>query len=134
LEHRLNDWPFAALDEATLERALARARKRVVRRRSRALGECGRELRHELRRKLRRFANLRRAATVARDLPDPEAKTLLRVAQSCGHEGDVWMAIASARRAARSRPGLRPVLRALEAERLALCRRHDRALEKLDLA
>lgn len=133
LARRLPQWPFARLDRSTLDRALADARQQARRRIRAAAGRHGRELRHELRRKLRRYANLARAAAVARGRPGAEVATLLALAKRCGHEGDMWMAVSSARRVARGRPAFRPVLRALEEERRAACRRHDRQLQRAGL-
>jgi hypothetical protein len=130
---RIAQWPFDAISTDTIDAALQDAAKRLRKRVAAASGQHGRELRHELRRKLRRLANLRRAAAVARGVEDAAAQDLLSAAKRCGHEGDLWMAVSSARRAARERPALRPVLRALEAERQAMCRRHDRVLDKLGL-
>jgi hypothetical protein len=133
LGERLAHWPFARVTRESLETALDRAEKRLRRSWSEARGECGRERRHELRRKLRRYANLRRACAVARNEGSERVQALLDAAQRCGHEGDLWMAVVSARRAARTRPALRPLLRALDAERRAMCRRHDRLLGRLDI-
>jgi hypothetical protein len=133
LRARAAQWPLDAIDADLIERVLRRAARRLARRRDAARGEVGRELRHELRRKLRRYANLRRAAAQADGRHDDDAEALLALAKRCGHEGDLWMAVVSARREARTRPALRPVQRALEAERRALCRRHDRVLGRLAL-
>ena len=133
LRERLPQWPFAHLDEAVLVQALKGAEKRARRRIDDAQGAHGRELRHELRRKLRRYANLRRAAAVARGEEVADAETLLNLAKRCGHEGDLWMAVASARRVARQRPAFRPLVRALEEERRRMCRHHDRLLHRAGL-
>jgi hypothetical protein len=133
LATRLVQWPFERLDAAILERALSAAQKRARRRIRAAQGAHGRSLRHELRRKLRRYANMQRAAAVALDQSGERAETLLELAKRCGHEGDLWMAVTSVRRIARERPAFRPLLRALEDERRAACRRHDRQLHRAQL-
>lgn len=130
LARRLARWPFAAIDDGALDSALRQAEKRMQRRVHEAQGQHGRESRHELRRKLRRYANLRRAAAVARDIEDAGVKRMLALAQRCGHEGDLWMAVASARRALRAAPALRATVQALEIERRALCQRDDRLLQR----
>ena len=79
---------------------------------------------------MRRYANIRRAAAIARGVEDPGADELLNLAKRCGHEGDLWMAVASARRVARQRPAFRAVERALEEERQRMCRSHDRLLAR----
>ena len=133
LARRMAHWPFAALDKSALDNAVRQAEKRMQRRVHDAQGEHGREPRHELRRKLRRYANVRRAAAVACGIEDNDVERLLSLAQRCGHEGDLWMAVASARRALRSEPELRTTAQALEAERRALCRRDDRLLQRAGL-
>lgn len=133
LEIRLAQWPFQTLDAAVAHQALAKAGKRARRDIRIARGLHGRERRHALRRKLRRLANLQRTAAFALQRSDDAARALLGLAKRCGHEGDLWMAVASVRRVARERPAFRPLLRELEAERRAACARHDRQLHRAGL-
>lgn len=134
LSERVAAWPFAGCDEALLDRALTRAEVRCLQRIDAAAGAHGRELRHELRRKLRRYANQRRAAAQARHEEDKHGERLLDLAKRCGHEGDLWMALQTVRRVARTRPAFRPLARAMEAARQQLCQRHDRLLLKAGLS
>lgn len=131
LRERAGSWPFDEVDEESLARALAKAERRVWRCIEQALHEHGREVRHELRRKLRRYANLRRLAAECRDEHDGEVMPLLSLAQRCGHEGDLWMAVTAARGAARDDPALKELVADLEQQRRRLCGRHDAALSRL---
>jgi hypothetical protein len=131
LRERAKAWPFDAIDADALAHALAKAERRLHRSIEAALHEHGRQLRHELRRKLRRYANLRRLAAECRDEYDGEVASLLSLAQRCGHEGDLWLAVAAARGAARLEPALKELALHLERQRRRLCARHDAALARL---
>lgn len=133
LAARLPDWPFAALRDRVVETALARARRALRKRVRAAQGVCGHRLRHELRRGLRRYANLRRAAASIRGRDDADADALLALAKRCGHEGDLWLALRSARAAARRDPRFAPLVAALQEARRTQCRHHDRALQRAGL-
>jgi hypothetical protein len=133
LTRRASSWPFAALDESLVAKPLHQARRRVRQRVRAAAGETGRELRHELRRKLRRLANLERAVAVAAHGDADRVDHLLSLAKRCGHEGDLWLALSSTRRAARERPTLAPLIEALERARRQLCGRHDALLHEAQL-
>lgn len=131
LEERVATWPLERVDRHVVAAVLDKAERRLRKRIKAAVGEHGRELRHEMRRKLRRYANLARAASIAREAADERIESLLSIAKRCGHEGDLWLAVSSARRAARANDGLKPLIDALEAFRRAKCRDHDRLLAKL---
>lgn len=131
LRERAKSWPFDEVDEDALARALHKAERRLHHRIADALHEHGRQVRHELRRKLRRYANLRRIAAECRDEHDAEVPQLLSLAKRCGHEGDLWMAVTTARLAARQDPALRELVTDLEQQRRRLCSRHDAALARM---
>lgn len=131
LRERAESWPFHDVDEEALVHALHKAEKRLHHRIGDALHEHGRQLRHELRRKLRRYANLRRVAAECRDEHDGEVAQLLSLAKRCGHEGDLWMAVTTARLAARRDPALKDLVTDLEQQRRRLCGRHDAALARM---
>jgi hypothetical protein len=134
LTERAQRWPYDRVDRHVVAAALERGERRLRKRARAARGAVGRELRHELRRKLRRYANLERAAARARDQDDGDVKDLLSLAKRCGHEGDLWLAIASVRRAARERPAWRVLATKLEDARREQCARHDELLHEHDLA
>lgn len=127
---RIAQWPLHRVDAAAISTVLEDSEKKARKRVRAARGGHGREARHELRRKLRRHANLCRVAAQAREEDDTAAERLLGLAKRCGLEGDLWMAVVSARRGARSNAALREVVKALEAERRAMCARHDRLLQR----
>lgn len=131
LAERAERWPFDKVDRQVIGDALGRAERRVRKRARAAHGETGRMLRHDLRRKLRRYANQKRAAAIALDRDDEDVRALLALAKRCGHEGDLWLALASARKAARERPEWKPLVSKLEKVRRAQCRRHDVLLKRM---
>jgi hypothetical protein len=133
LAARLPDWPFAALRDPAVESALSRARRALRKRVRAAHGVYGHRQRHDLRRGLRRYANLRRAAAGIRGSDDADADTLLALAKRCGHEGDLWLALCSARAAQRRDPRFAPLVAALQEARRTQCRHHDRALQRAGL-
>lgn len=124
LRGRLARWPFEAVNQKRIEQAVERARLRLRRALKNALGRVERNHRHDLRRRLRRFGALRTASAKALRRRDVGAVTLVDLAREMGSEGDLWLAAAALRSCghAHETRGLR---RILEAERRALCKRHD---------
>lgn len=124
LHGRLPRWPFDAVNEKRIGKALERARLKLRVALKEALGRVERNHRHDLRRQLRRFGALRTAAAKALRRRDTGAVVLVDLAREMGSEGDLWLAAAALRGCghAHETRGLR---RILEAERRALCKRHD---------
>jgi len=133
LAARVQAWPCEAVDEDAVAAVLKKERRTLREALEAGVGHYARETRHDLRRKLRRYANLRRLASQVLEREDGEVPRLLALAKRCGHEGDLWMAARSARRAGRADPELLDLALDLEAHRRRMSKHHDASLLRLDV-
>lgn len=130
LKVRLLQLPWSKVDAEALVDARARAWRRLEARMRADAGDCLHETRHAVRCALRRYASVCSLAQQMNGTPAPEA--FARLARRCGREGDLWIAVLAVRAAATPRStGRLRLADALDRDRIALCERNRRALDRL---